>query len=146
MKTVAIFCLALVLGPVGCGVFSSGTWEDDPGNWERAFRSKKPDDVVVLHSKYWRSPHWTYEFQYFFEVQRNGEFQKRLFTHNPLVRLQGGDAVRAKRDFFGEAPDWFAPKPIDEYEIWVYADEPRGNFRLFVDKRTGHLFLTDYSV
>ena len=146
MRTGSILCLALLLCPLGCGYFSSGTWEDDPANWERAFRSRKPDDVVVLHSKYWRSPHFTYEFQYFFEIQRNDELQKQLFAENSLVRLEGADAMSAKQRFCGEAPEWFAPKSVDEYEVWAYADEPKGNFRVFVDKQTENLFLTDYQV
>jgi hypothetical protein len=145
VRTESILCLALLLCPLGCGYFSSGTWEDDPANWERAFRSGKPDDVVVLHSKYWRSPHFTYEFQYFFAIQRNDELQKQLFAENELVRLETADAMRAK-DFFGEAPEWFAPKSVDAYEVWAYADEPKGNFRVLVDKQTGNLFLTDYQV
>ncbi len=52
----------------------------------------------------------------------------------------------AKQSFFGEAPEWFAPKSVDEYEVWAYADEPKGNFRVFVHKQTGNLFLTDYQV
>jgi hypothetical protein len=43
----------------GCGYLKSGTWEDDPANWERAFRSAKPEDVAVVHSRCWRSPHWS---------------------------------------------------------------------------------------
>ena len=141
-----IVCLALLLCCTSkCGYFASGTWEDDPGNWERAFQSKKPDDVTVLHSKYWRSAHWTYEFQYFFEIEHNGVFQGQLFTQNKLVRVEGKDALEAKSNFFGEPPAWFAPKTMDKYEIWVYRDH-QGNFRIFVDTETGNLFLTDDQV
>jgi len=146
MRAATILCLALLLCLAGCGYFVSGTWEDDPGNWNRAFPSPKPDDVVVLHSKYWRSPHWTCEFAYFFEIQRNDEFRASLFTQNKLVRLEGADAANAMHNFFGEAPAWFPPKPAEEYEVWQYADEPKGNFRIFVDKQTGNLFLTDYQI
>jgi hypothetical protein len=137
--------LVLLLGLSGCGYFSSGTWENDPDNWGRAFQSTKPDDVVVLHSKYWRSPHWTYEFEYFFEIERNDALQKQLFTQNKLVRLEGQDAIKAKDNFFGESPAWFAPKTADQYEVWVY-EEAESHFRVFADKETGNLFLTDYQV
>jgi hypothetical protein len=146
MKRGVIVCLALVFFPLGCGYFEWGTWEDDSDNWERAFGTSKPDDVVVMHSKYWRSAHWTYECEYFFEIQRNEEFRKQLFGENELVRLEEPDAIRAKGDCFGEVPEWFAPKPGQEYEVWQYADEPKGHFRLFVDKQTGNLFLTDYQI
>jgi uncharacterized membrane protein YjjB (DUF3815 family) len=52
----------------GCGYVMAGTWVDGPGNWSRAFASTKPPDVSVVHSKYWRSPHWSFEFAYFFEI------------------------------------------------------------------------------
>jgi hypothetical protein len=61
-------CLVLA---AGCGYLKSGTWEDDPANWKRAFKSSKPDDVVVTHSRYWRAPHWSYEAGYVFEIAAN---------------------------------------------------------------------------
>jgi hypothetical protein len=50
----------------GCGYFASGTWNDDPRNWSRAFDTVKPPEVVVVHSTYSRFPHWTYEYEYYF--------------------------------------------------------------------------------
>jgi hypothetical protein len=145
-RIASIVWIGLLLCLNGCGYFSSGTWEDDPNNWSRAFKSTKPDDVLVLHSKYWRSPHWTYEFQYFFEIERNDKFKKQLFTQNKLIQLEGEDAREAKSNFFDESPKWFAPKTVDKYEVWVYEDRTGSNFRVFIDKETGNLFLTDYQV
>lgn len=143
----AMICLVLSLCLNGCcGYLSSGTWENDPDNWERAFRSRKPDDVVVLHSRYWRSAHWTYEFQYFFEIKRNDDLKDQLFTQNKLIRLYNEDAIEAMNDFFGERPVWFVPKDVDKYQVWVYEGETGSHFRVFVDKETGNLFLTDYRV
>lgn len=124
----------------------SGTWEDDAGNWNRAFRSEKPKDVVVLHSKYWRSPHFTYEFEYFFEIQYNEALQRQLFEENKLTRIDGDDAAEAKNNFLEEAPEWFAPKAVDEYDVWIFEDDPLSNFRVFIDRETGNMFLTQYQV
>jgi hypothetical protein len=44
--------IEILLGCAGCGYFAAGTWEDDPHNWDRAFNSRKPDDVIVVHSKF----------------------------------------------------------------------------------------------
>ena len=73
MRRTSSIALSLPVAIViaGCGYFMAGTWEDDPGNWGRAFESTKPPDVAVVHSKYWRSAHWTYEFEYFFEIAPN---------------------------------------------------------------------------
>jgi hypothetical protein len=102
--------------------------------------------VVVLHSRYWRSAHWTYEFQYFFEIKRNDDLKDQLFTQNKLIRLYNEDAIEAMYDFFGERPVWFVPKDVDKYQVWVYEGETGSHFRVFVDKETGNLFLTDYRV
>jgi hypothetical protein len=51
-----------------------------------------------------------------------------------------------KNDLFDEPPRWFAPKAVDKYEVWVYQDHPESNFRVFIDKETGNLFLTDYQI
>ena len=147
MRILAIvFALLLACPCCMCGYVSSGTWEDDPDNWARAFQSSKPNDAKVLHSYYWRSPHWSDEFQYFFEVEHNDRFKQQLFTTNKLIQLVGKDAITAKTDFFGQVPEWFAPKPVENYEVWVYEKARRGNFRIFIDRETGNMFLTDYSV
>jgi hypothetical protein len=138
-------CFGLVLAG-GCGYLSSGTWENDPANWKRAFRSVKPDDVVVVHSRYWRSPHFTYEAGYVFEIAANKGLREQLFAANRLVKLDARAAAEAKRDCVPECPAWFAPKPGEEYDVWGYADEPRGNFRVLIDRHTGTIFLTDYQL
>jgi hypothetical protein len=145
-KTASIIWFSLMLCLCGCGYFSSGTWEDSPDNWRRAFHSSKPDNVIILHSKCWNSPHWTYEFQYFFEIEHNDGLKKQLFTQNKLIQLEGNDAREAKNKFFSESPKWFAPKTVDNYEIWVYEDKTQSNFRVLIDKVTGNIYLTDYQV
>jgi len=136
-------CVALASG---CGYLKSGTWEDDPANWNKAFRSTKPDDVIVVHSRYWRSPHWSYEAGYVFEIAANAALRQRLFSENRLVKLGGAAAAESKRLCFGECPVWFAPKPVEQYEVWGYAEEPKGNFRVLIDRDTGTIFLSDFQV
>jgi hypothetical protein len=124
----------------------SGTWDDDPKNWGRTFQSTKPPQVTVVHSKYWRSPHWSYEFQYFFEIAPNAELKEQLFTANRLRQLTGAEAVEARGRVFGDAPSWFAPKSVESYETWVFADGPERNFKVLIDKVSGHIFMNDYQV
>src|SRR5215468_4553522 len=50
---------------VGCG----GTYVDDKRNFERAFESKRPQNVQVLHSFYYISPHFTEEHEYYFQMK-----------------------------------------------------------------------------
>ncbi len=137
---------ALVLVSAGCGYLRAGTRDDDPASWKGAFRSTKPPDVIVVHSRYWRSPHWTYEFQYFFEIAPNATFKERLFAQNKLRRITGDEAANAKGNVFGAAPDWFAPKAVTEYEVWVFADERVRTFKILIDRNSGHVFINEYLV
>jgi hypothetical protein len=130
----------------GCGYFKAGTWEDDPGNWTRAFRSTKPEDVSVIHSRYWRSAHWSYESAYFFEIAPHVKLKEQLFTKNKLRQVTGDEAAAVKQGLFSDAPSWFAPRGASEYDVWVYADEPRGSFTVLIDKGSGHMFLADHQV
>jgi hypothetical protein len=142
-RSIAIVLIATTLIQ-GCGYFVSGTWDDDPDNWGRAFNSVKPDEVVVLHSRYSRFPHFTLEFEYFFEIEHNDSLVEQLFTQNRLVKK--GSLNEGEFDYgrSGEAPPWFAPKSLDSYDIWIGEDSTRSNFQVLIDKETLHLFLTDY--
>ncbi|MBZ5538523.1 MAG: hypothetical protein LAO31_21470 [Acidobacteriia bacterium] len=142
----SVVLAAFILAEFGCGYFRSGTRLDDPGNWQRAFRSTKPADVVVVHSRYWRSPHWTFEFEYFFEIAPHEKLREQLFRENKLRRLSINEAARSRDKGYGSIPAWFAPKPPDNYDIWVHAEEPRGDFQVIIDRETGTIFLSDRQV
>jgi hypothetical protein len=124
----------------------AGTWDDDSGNWNRAFHSTKPEDVLVVHSQYWRSPHWSCEFQYFLEIAPNAQLTAQLFNANKLSRITGKEAAEARENVFGGSPSWFAPKSVTDYEVWIFADEPERNFKVLIDKASGHMFINDYQV
>ena len=49
-------------------------------------------------------------------------------------------------NFFQLKPSWFIPKPVEQYEVWVYADNPQSNFKIFIDKQSGDIFLSDFQV
>ena len=126
---------------------AAGTaWNNDSGNWSRAFHSTKPPDVTVTHSKYWRSAHWTYEFEYFFEIEPNEAFKKHLFVENKLRQITGDEAAKIRKDSFGEPPSWSAPRDVAEYEVWVLEGESSSNFKILIDRKSGAIFLNDYLV
>lgn len=140
----ALLVLSLLLA--GCGYIFSGNWEDDPDNWDRAFDTTKPDDVVVVHSQYWRAPHFTYEAGYLFEIAPNAAFRRQLFTESRLQKLEGTELDHEARPCSGNCPEWFAPKPLEAYEVWSYQDDPHSHLRILIDKSTGHLFLGDFQI
>ena len=137
--TIIILCIFIQ----GCGYFMSGTWEDDPENWGRAFNSTKPDDVVVVHSVYTRYAHWSYEFEYYFEIRNNDELKTQLFTMNELIELslnENNFVTHSKK------PDWFLPKDLDKYKMYVYKDDVFSNFRVYEDIESGNIFLYDRQI
>jgi hypothetical protein len=144
-RTASLLLLAVAV-TTACGYVMSGTWEDDPRNWKRAFQSVKPADVVVVHSKYWRSPHWSIEFEYFFEIAPNAALKAQLFTANRLRQVGGEEAKRIRARIFGDRPGWFAPKDVSAYEVWSFDGEPERNFKVLIDKSSGHMFINDYQV
>jgi hypothetical protein len=140
----AIIVIFVLLTTMAC--HRSGTWNNDPRNWERAFRSTKPADVVVEHSQFWRSPHFTHEYQYFFHIRRNNDLRTQLFEANRLRKIEGDERDSLFRDYFGDKPSWFIPKASDSYDVWVYELPGDGHFRIFIDRVSRDLFLTDYQV
>lgn len=139
-----LICVLALAHLTGCGYFNSGTWEDDPKNWERAFHQRPPREIEIVHSYYWRSPHWSYEFRYFFSLRGTKEARELLFANDQMEKLGASDQnLKADVDFSNK-PSWFVPKALEEYEVWTFKDEPRGNFRLFIDKMSGEIFITDY--
>ncbi len=139
LRLIAIVLVSIFL--VGC--HESGTWKDDSKNWKRIFGIAKPASVTVVHSWFWRSAHFTYEYEYFIQVAANDDFQKRLFTLNKLKQLTGDAEIAAVTGFSKHKPEWFLPKPVASYETWIYADEPRGHFTVLIDRETKDLFISD---
>lgn len=137
MRPLNFILLSLIL--LACSCHRSGTWNDDSKNWERAFGEHIPTNIVVVHSRFWRSAHWTYEFAYYFEV--NGDVRKELLSDTNLVLLS-----KFEDDFFGEKPAWFAPEQIKDFEVWGYTNSPPSRFRLWVDKSGKRAFFTDYQL
>lgn len=135
--------LWLVLNCAGCGYVASGTWEDDAENWSRVFGFEQPPGVVLVHSKYWRAPHWTYEAGWFLQIAPNADFERRLFELNELVELQGAEAAAALSNTVGTEPAWFTPLSDEQYSVWIYATEPKGNFMVAIERETRTLFLSD---
>lgn len=134
---------ALFFGP---GLLSAGRWEDDPKNWSRAFQSAPPPDVRVVHSWYTRSPHFTYEVRYFFELAPNDRMRKTLtFESRPngVREWDEKDQGYGNLHFtLNDKPRWFVPKELAAYEIYQGWDKNESYF-LLIDRATGAIFFTN---
>lgn len=138
LRTVLVSSICVVLL---CGCHKSGTWTDDAGNWKRAFDRPPPKELQVIHSIYWRTPHFTREDGWTFHIKSPPSFYKEWLAaykvrHPHSAELQKLESLKKDR------PSWFLPKPMAEYEVWVI-DEPHSNFGLFIDRTTGEWFVTD---
>jgi hypothetical protein len=133
-----IVFLCLVLN----GLAKAGNWDDDPKNWERAFGAPVPKDVLVIHSTYLRTPHFTREEEFSFQFKAPPGYVTDWVTHEKM-RESGPNDEKQIQELKARRPKWFLPKPPSSYQGWSFPDEPHSNFRLFVDRETGEVFYTD---
>jgi len=125
--------LLLVLS--SCG----GTWIDDAGNFRRVFGFSKPQDVDVLHSYYWKSPHWSVEYRYFIALRVSPGFVAGLTSAQLMIPgVPDGTALNSCGD---KPPQWFLPKSPGNYEVWV--PKTATGYRVFRDNADGVLYLCD---
>jgi hypothetical protein len=137
----SIFSILLLMTFTSCGYFSSGKWEDDNKNWTRAYKHPLPDTIDLVHSWYWRSPHWSLEQAMYFEIKHNESIKENFIKYQDVVRLDLKDTINI--NFFGQKPIWFITKPFKDYLIWK---SNLGNFLLFLDNENGDLYWTDYQL
>lgn len=134
---------------VVCGIHlvscngESGSWDDDAKNWSRAFGGQQQDPgVKVAHSRYWKSAHFTCEAEYFFEFTAPQEFLDAWIVAQKLLPTR---ATKENAPPYFSKPDWFTPKALGDYEMWLPGNEPYSKFRIYRDRSTGTLFATDCS-
>lgn len=145
MKANALLLAGLLAAAAGCCCIGagSGTWEDDPANYRRAWGEDKPADVDLVHSWYWRSPHFTREEAYFFQFRKHAQWPQAFVAANDMAPAVSGPAgLKPDLPPF-EKPAWFLPKPLDAYDAW---SGPRASAWLFVDKESGDTFICAYSL
>lgn len=146
MRISLILLILVLLNFTGCG--SAGNWEDDAGNWKRAYGDDLPKGIKIEHSYYWRSAHWTMEYEYFFVIADSQAARDNILKLDELKKYEKPDELRISVDsFVNKKPSWFLPKKLEAYDTWIIKDpDGRGNLRLFIDKETKEIHITDYQV
>jgi len=119
----------------------SGTWSDDPRNIERAWGGPVPIDLHVRHSWYWRSPHFTREEAYYFEVARHAEVMRGFIASNRLEAVADAASVPVSDYSCFSRPAWFAPKPMAAYNAWVTPASATPAL-ILEDRATGDFFIS----
>lgn len=137
---VSIGYLAFFNSPLGIimrGNPNTGTWEDDPQNWNRAFRQDPPADVSIVHSYYWESDHFTHEYIYFFEVKASQEWQDVFLKEQKVEPVAPTNAWSFRHSHnYDDTPEWFAPDPVENYDVW---DKPKYHGSIWINKTNGHI-------
>ncbi len=140
IQVLIVAALSLTYG--ACGYFKAGKWEDDRRNWSRAFGGDVPNGWSVIHSRYWRSPHFTYEAGYYFAVKVSASSERQKLMKQPDLTRYEADQLTHMNVPCGERPNWFAPKQPTSYDAWR-SDGGTGNYRLLIDKETADIFFSD---
>jgi len=141
-------CLSRVVSAVvvaaclqSCGG-ESGSWEDDPGNWGRAFDGVPPADVTVIHSRYLKAPYCFPEVEYFFQIKCPANFVDDWIRKDDLEKVPPVEDTALDDP---RRPVWFIPGPIQNYEIWMSSSDSDDPFRIYREKASGMVYLTDGS-
>lgn len=130
--------LLTVLALAAC--HRSGTWSDDPKNFERAWGQAAPRELQIRHSWYWRSAHFTREEAFYFQFARHAALMRGFIAENRLQPLAAGASVTVSDYSCFSRPTWFAPKPMAAYNVWVTpADASRA--LILEDRSTGDFFI-----
>lgn len=102
-----VFCLLIF----SCG---SGTFEDDPESWNKVFGEDTPNEIEITNSRFWKSAHWTYEFEYYCKFKSNDlEFLNEYFIKHYKMAKQN-----EKMSFHSDnKPKWFIQNQ-DGFDVW----------------------------
>ena len=128
--------MLLAVLAAGCGYFKSGTWKDDPKNFERAWGVSPPEELNIVHSWYWRSPHFTREEAYYFEFEGLSEIAEAFVEANNMRRVEA--EVLDSFGFCFTRPEWFASKPSGRYSAWT---SERGTALLLREEATDRVYI-----
>jgi hypothetical protein len=129
----------------GCGPFVAGTWRDDPKNWKRAFGESRPaEGISIVHSWYMRTPHFTAEFAWFFELELSEAAKKELVSSPELTKLTGASTEGISLQIYPERPTWFSPEPPSAFD--VYESKSDRDFLIFIEKNGRRSFWTRYQL
>ena len=143
MKSLPVILIVFFLA--GCGPFVSGTWSDDPKNWKRAFSESRPNDgISIVHSWYMRTPHFTAEFAWFFELEVTESVKKELISNPELSKLTNVSSEDLRSRIYQDRPTWFSPEPLSAYDI--YESKMDRSFIMFIEKSGRRSFWTRYQL
>lgn len=116
-----------------------GAYEDEAGNWQRAFRTDQPSGIEVVRSRVVRLGSGGTLGWFFLRATPARETE--LFA-NDLEPVPDAEAMVVRADARG-GPAWFAPNAISGYAVWrtMAGKEFLPVILVFKDRDTGALYV-----
>nr|BAJ07084.1 hypothetical protein [uncultured bacterium] len=136
MARAKLLIVPVLVLATACGYFKSGTWEDDPKNFRRAWGVPPPEGMNVIHSWYRRSAHFTREEVYYFELVGDPAFAEAFAEVNNMATAD--PATLEGHGFCFDRPEWFAPEHPDRYHVWV---GPRRSSLVLREEESDRIFV-----
>ena len=135
-----VTAIAIASFLAGCGG-ESGTYVDDKDNYERAFQSKCPTNVQVIHSFFSKSPHFTEEREFYFQLRpsTDANILKWLVAGTNMVSSTDGlKRVPYYYNLRGSRPKWFVQDGLTNYDIWHHT---KGAYIVLRNRHTSEIFV-----
>jgi hypothetical protein len=93
---------------------------------------KVPDDFEIIEGEYWKSPHFTYEYEVFLKLKPTKEWWIKLIEQYKLIEDYQPWTAPDKR------PNWFMPTS----KMTMYSrNDMIDQSRFFYDKETGLVYI-----
>ena len=91
-----------------------------------------PDDFEIIEGEYWKSPHFTHEFEVYLKIKPTDDWWKKLIEQYELTEDYQQWTAPDKK------PTWFMPTDkMTMYSRHDVADQSR----FFYDKSTGQVYI-----
>lgn len=127
----------IFLVAITCFNCGSGTFENDADTWIKVFGEDPPKEIQIINSRFWKSAHWSYEFELYAEFETSSDFVNSYF----LERFDFKETTEPKLDigFSDEKPKWFVTNTFEHYSIY---ESTTNNMVLFKDSssKTNYLY------
>ncbi|WP_369750510.1 hypothetical protein [Leptospira sp. P2653] len=94
-----------------------------------------PNDLELIHGKYWESAHWSHEHILFLELKAPLPWRKEFKRLNHLIEVESDKTEPS------DAPDWFRPPKY--YKVLIPSGEYGQRSVYYENPKNGHMFLYD---
>ncbi|EMJ96868.1 hypothetical protein [Leptospira alstonii] len=94
-----------------------------------------PNDLELIHGKYWESAHWSHEHILFLELKAPPSWRKEFKELNRLIEVKSDGTEPSG------APAWFRPPKY--YKVLIPSGENGQGSVYYENPKNGHMFLYD---